>query len=643
MANYREVQWAKGRKDLFKAYLQHELTQTLGDRSALETKWKNQIIQWKARVMGDGTCDIPFLGASDLEHPLTATLSDPVYADFMQTLHAPKDFWSISPIRPDGVEAAKPLQEFLSLIERRDIKMRRVNRRALLDMVVHGTCIYKDHILHERKKYQDYNAAGAIEDRVKIRYQPLVEHIPLRDFFIPAYAWNIDPDDVGGAPWVGHRFRLTKGAFNIAKQGGPPYLPAYDKRAAIVVESWATDVQGEDIIESTIRDEDEFQPWRDEKITLYEIWVRFDADGDGIDEDIIAVWHHDSRELLRATHVPLVHGKRAFEAGTYLPGFGFYGMGVAEINEWAQLAISRLLNETINNASLANTVMLGVPLGAGIMPDEAIYPGKQWQLSPGERISEVRMGQPYPGMFQLINSLQGAAEQRTAVNELRQGDISGLPSRTPASTVMQLLGESNKRFDMIMANLREGPLNNIGTRALQNIIQISKDDPRYVAMAVQALGEKDGSIVAQVLQGPVNDIESVFGVAVTATSSKVNKEIDKQNLIALAQYMAQVYPQELQYAQAMVQMQAAGPELIAGVLQAAFTGTAELQRRLVEAYDIQNPEVYLPPQPTQPQQQGMPQPGAAPGGAAPLPAGGPNAAAPLAQAESQLAALLGLV
>ena len=640
------VEWGKGKLNDFRSWIETELHNCLGDRGALEAKWKSQIIQWRARVMGDGTCDVPFIGASDLELPLSAIHADPVYADFMQSLHAPKDFWSITATRPDGVESAKPLQEFLSLVEKRDIKMRRVNRRALLDMIIHGTCIYKDHIFHERKKVKDYNAAGNIEDVVKIKYQPMVEPVPLRDFFIPAYAWNIDPDDVGGAPWVAHRFRLTASQFRLAAKSSTPYLPGFDKKAAAEVESWATNIQGQDVVESVIQQEDEYLPWKNSKITLYEIWARFDVDGDGIDEDIVAVYHHETRQVLRATHVPLVHGKRIFEAGTYLQGFGFYGMGIAEVDEWAQLAISRLMNETINNASLANTVMLGVPLGANIMPDEAIYPGKVWPLSTGERISEVRMGQPYPGMFQIIGDLAQWAEQRTGVNEMRQGDVSALPSRTPASTVMQLMQESNKRTDMIMANLREGALGNIGQRALQHLIQISKDDPRYISLAIQALGEEDGAKVAAVLQGPVGDIEANFGINVTATSSKVNKEVDKQNLIFLAQLMAQTYPQLMNYAQALVQMQVAPPETMINVLQAAFNGTSELQRRIIEAHDIQNPAQYLPApvQAAPPMMPGMGQPGmgGAPAGQPALPAGGPQAAAPFAQDAQVLAALLGL-
>jgi hypothetical protein len=647
MPAFRKVEFARGRLDDLKSYLVHELENCIGDRAALEHKWRSQIIQVRARVMGDGTSDIPFIGASDIEMPLSAIHSDPVEADFMQSLHAPKDFWSITGIRPDGVDSAKPLQEFMSLVERRDVKMRQVNKRAIKDLITHGTCIYKDSILHDRKKVQDYNAAGDIESVTRIKFQPLVEPVPLKDFYIPAYAWEIDPDAIGGAPWVSQKYRLTKGQFMARKNSESPWLPPYDKKAAEEVEAWATNLQGQDVVLAAHQQEDEYIPWQIDKIELHEVWVRWDVDGDGVDEDIVVSWHQESRQVLRAVHIPFVHGQRIFSDASYLPGFGFYGLGVAEIDEWAQLAISRLLNETINNASLANTVMLGVPLGSNVMPDEAIYSGKQWHLGPGEKISEVRMGTPYPGMMEIISGLNQWAELRTGVNEMRQGDISSLPSRTPASSVLQLLQEGNKRPDMILSNLRDGALGAIGRRMLQNLIQISKDDPRYIALAMQALGEADGAKVAAVLQGPVGDVESNFGVAVTATSSKVNKEIDKQNLIQLAQYIAQNKPQQLQYAQAMVQMQVAPPQLLAEVLSASFNSSIEFERRLLEAYDVQNPEQYSPA-PVVPQQQMM-QPGMAPaaGGApagapAAMPAGGPQGAGPLAQGEDTLAALLGL-
>jgi hypothetical protein len=397
---------------------------------------------------------------------------------------------------------------------------------------------------------------------------------------------------------------------------------------------------GEREVRETVQQEDQYVPFQSRAITLYEVWVRFDYDDDGIEEDIVCIWHQKSATLLRALVNPLLHGRRPFSAVPFLPGLGFYGMGMAEIDEWAQLASSRVLNNIIDNTLLANTIMIGAPAGMNIQPDEPIYPYKTWTLGPNEDLKAIQMGRPYPGAMQLLGLFGQASEQRSGVSELRQGDVSNLPSRTPAATTQSIMAEGKKRFDMIMGNLREGPLAELGTRILQNLVQISQTDNRWIAFAEEALGPQDGAMVAQVLQGPVHDIPAKFGLTVTATSSQVNKEVEKQSLVFLAQLMQQLYPAQMQYAQ-MLQ----DPMLMMAVAQAAYTGTVELQRRLLEAHDIQNPDMYVPKlpqqQPMMPGMPGMQQPGMAPAAGA-APAGGPMAAAPLAQAPQQLAALLGL-
>ena len=135
----------------------------------------------------------------------------------------------------------------------------------------------------------------------------------------------------------------------------------------------------------------------------------------------------------------------------------------------------------------------------------------------------------------------------------------------------------------------------IGKHVMQNLVQISKLDKRYESMARQVLGEEDGAKVIDVLRMPVQSIEDKFGVNVTATSSQTNKEVEKQTFATLAQMAAQFYPQMVQYAQLLGQS-GGDPSLVPETAQAAYRGQAELLKRLLEVYDIQNPEAYLPPQ-----------------------------------------------
>jgi hypothetical protein len=111
------------------------------------------------------------------------------------------------------------------------------------------------------------------------------------------------------------------------------------------------------------------------------------------------------------------------------------------------------------------------------------------------------------------------------------------------------------------------------------------------------LGEDDGSQVISILDLPVAALEEGLGVEVTTTSSQVNKETEKQQLLGLIQIMTQSYGGLIQIGQLMAEM--GDPSLIAPTAMAAYTGGTELLKRLLEAHNIQNPERYLPQQPQQ--------------------------------------------
>lgn len=641
---FETVAWAKNAKEDFRSWFFNELHNTLGDRSQLERKWLDLLTQHRARVLGDGTSDVPFIGASDVEYPMTSMHSDPVYSDLMQTLHIPQNFFTVSPLRADMVDVAKPFEKFLGMVERNTIKMRKVNEKAFIDLIVLGTCVYKNYILHSSRMVQEYGDGDKIIETRKIRFEPRVEHVPLKDFFIPAYASCIDPDAVGGAPWVAHRFELTWGQFQNRADESAPFLPRYDPAAVKKVQAYL-ESRYTDLMKDQVQRDDEYSPWLDEKIILHEVWARYDSNGDGFDEDLVIIWHHDSQTICRATHIPLMHGERPFHSATYMPHIGFYGIGLGEQDEWAQLSMTRLFNNAVNNVMLANQRMLTVPLGANFSPDEPFYAGKIWPLPPGEEIQSIQMGEVYPSIFQMMSQLGQMSEGRTGVSELRQGSLDSMPSRTPASTVLSVLQEGNKKFDMILSNLRTDALAYIGVQIVQNLIQISRSDPRWRVLASQALGERDGQLVAKILNGPVHDVASKLGITVTATSSQVNKEVEKQSFVALMQIAAQVYPQMMQYAQVSAQMGGDQMKIVA-TADAAYDGLKELLVRLLENFDIRNPDPFLPgdesasaaPDPLQALLQG--------GGTGAMQPpmtqlGGPAGAGPFAQGAPQLAQVLG--
>jgi hypothetical protein len=585
------VRWGKDRKREFATWATSELVNTMGNRAALEKKWLDGIEQWRA-VLPTGEKEFPWPGASNLVFPLTAIHADPVYADMMQTLHAPQEYWSVVANRPDRTTHAHPLTEFLRRVESQFVGMRAVNGRALLDNNILGTAVYKAHWLHERKNVRDYVDDGTgtrtIQKRTKIRSHPLVEHVPLQHFWTPAEALSIDADaPVSGARWVAQEIWLTKTELARRAKAEAPFVPNYDKDATAKVMMF--EVEKHNSMDSKAQKQEKFEPYRDQRIRLFEVWARFDVDDDGIDEDVVAIVHVESNEVLRALYNPHLHGRRPFHRIRYLPTFGFYGLGLAEADQWAQLTATKLLNATIDNVLLANSRMFSVPLG--YMGSDQVYPGKLWYVGPQEQIGEVRLGEVYPSIFNIQSQIMQWSELRTGVNELRQGDISSLPSRTPATSLNSMMQESNKRFDMILADLREVH-GAIGLDIVQLLAQWYNDDPFvWQQYCEQTLGAEDARKVIEVLTQGVHEFPETFGVEVTATSSMTNKESEKAKFIGMVQMLSQIFGEMIQISQILMQAPPGTP--LFETAASAYSAGAELSARLLEKFDIQNPQDYI--------------------------------------------------
>jgi len=582
------VEWSSpSRREAFLAWWHHEMVQTEGDREKLERKWENNLLQWRAKLPED-TLDYPYPGAANYELPLTAMHADPVLADMIQSFSAAEDYWTPVAKRPDRVDHASALREGLTAIEKRWLKMRRVNMKAFLENNIQGTAFYKNHWLSETRLRRRYAPDGTSERERLFESRPSIEHVPLQRVWFPAYATTLDFNAPGGAAWIAQEHRLRKDEFEAMRQGSDE-LPGFDRDAADRVARLLEDER--EAVRDLVREEDKFKPWDNERIKIYEVHARFPTREDGLAEDIVAWVHLDSLELLRAIYFPNAHGHHPFHGINYLPGPGIYGIGLAEVDEWAQEASTQLLNATIDNARLANTRMFSAPQGSQFQQDEMVYPGKVWYLGPDEKIGEVRLSEVYPSGFSLLSQITAFADLRSGVNDMRQGSIQSLPSRTPATSLLSMLQEGNKRFDMIHAGIRDVH-SEMGLRMLQNVSQRAKEDLfRWQTFFSNALGPEDAGLVLEVLQAPdVEVFEEAGGVQVTATSGSVNKEAEKQSFIGMMQVAQQIYGALIQTALLYSQTQ---DPVVRETAAASYRSGVEILGELFRRFDVQNPQEHL--------------------------------------------------
>lgn len=596
------VVWGTGQKESFVEYVCTDITRALGERSTLEKKWARWLDQYRAPVTTE-VKRFPWEGASNRTLPLTAMNADPLIARFVTTLHAPAALWTLQPMNERWVNTSKPMQDYLEYLDINELHMYDVNYRAVLEFVKLGTCIYKTGWSFERRKSLKYNDRGLLERGEEFLSHPFVDHVSLEDFLIPAQSYEIQPDRQGGAPWVAERFYLRQGEFLARAQGSEPFAPDYEPDAVQLVKNFVesgSQTSGRAMTDTRNRLED-YQPSQLRRIELFEVHCRFDTQGTGFVDDVVAVVHLASRTILRAIVNPYRHGKRPYSVARYFRSDGFYGIGECEQSEVFQEMMTQLWNYQMDNVLAVNAPMLGVKLGANIVPGEPIYPLKIWPLDdPSKDIREIKLSEVYPSLSQFGSIIMGMGERRTGLNDLNTtGNPQSVPGRTPATSLLSMLQEGNRRFDLSLKELRSA-LNEVGTRTLQNLQQfmsqpeVNPNAATQLTLIIMALGEPEGSFVAQKLAIPLEDIEAGLGVSVTATSGSVNKEVEKQSFMALVQLQATLGEQYMGLAQILgnPSLQLVAPVVVQTAAQ-IFKGFSELQRRLLEQFDIRNPEDIL--------------------------------------------------
>lgn len=595
------LKWGAGQKERFLQWIVVELRTALDDRKPLETRWVKWLTQYRAAHDQQAVKSFPFVGASNKLLPITAMDVDPTIARELTTLHAAPNLWTLQALNERWVDAAKPLQDYLQYLEYHTLKMWDVNYRARLERAKLGTCIYKHGWRYERRKTRTYDSKGALVTGTSIISAPFVDHVRNVDFVMPGYAYAIQPDDQGGAPWVAERIWLRIDQFEARASGQSPFLPNYDTEAVSRVRKLYEQRFTDDEATRQKLDENEATRGLLQRVELFEVHARFDVGGNGEVDDVIALVHLDSRSLLRATPNPYRHGQRPYEVDRYFRSDGFWGIGIGEQTEMFQGAESELLNLQFDNVLASNSIMLGVKMGANVVAGEPIYPFKIWMLdNPDKDIREIRFGQVRSDLPILQAYIGQMRERRDGYSDLQRGNPSQLPSRTPATTMLSLLQEGNRRFDLSLKDTRLDCLGRVGLRVLQNLQQFGADPQRtadgayYLQLAATVLGQPEGALVQQMLALPIEDIENGIGCSITATSGMANKEVEKQSLLALLQLQTQLGQQFIQLAQVasnpavLMQMPA-----VAMVAQQVAKGLTELQKRVLEQYDIRNPEDIL--------------------------------------------------
>lgn len=558
-------------------YLRTEIFQAQSDRAPLEARWNKYLLGYRAFPENE-TKDFPFVGAANLVLPVIATDVDTVFSRMMGILFASENLWSCKALNDRMVPYAPRLQEFLQWAQNAELNIYPALADWLIELCKLGTGILKTRYTRESKRVYQFRETdqGTIEQiaQILIRDHPVVNHTSLFNFLLPASAL-----DIQAAPWCSERLDMYWGQIQNRVAAG-----IY--QTGKIQSWWAKDKGARQ--EELMQQMDAFRPGVGDKITVHESWLDFDISGIGEPMAIVATVHLPSMSLLRVDYNPFLNQEKPFSDAKYLrQEKRFYGIGLCEMLDQFQDEISTMHNQRIDNSTLLNSAMFKARKGIGIKQDEPVFPGRWFLLDDLNDVQPMVMGQKYDSTVPNETLSLNYARGRTGVTDYISG-ASDNPSigYGAATTAIQQLREGTKRFDQVLREARRC-LGSVGTQVVELYQQFDQHGKEY-----QAMGAKDGAIVHQILQFPLDLIRTSIGVELTATSANLNKEVEIRTNQIIMQMIMQFYQQIMQGVSYMVNPQM--PPEIRQLAGEMVQGGTILMRRILDSYGVQDADALVP-------------------------------------------------
>jgi len=539
----------------------------------------------------------PWDGAANLVVPLVGITVDSIVARIMNTIFAVQPFWSSEALIKDLEPVVHPLQDFMEWSRVNELDMYMQTRSWIMEVVKHGWAYMKVYwtSFTQRTFRIQSGAARPVDTIVR---KPAVEHILLQDIICQS---GIE-DELMQSEWIAQRIRLSDGELAWRKHDR-----VYDGVDAIIRSKEHPTPEQEKLEENQF--EREVRRPREKLNTLYEVYADLPLAGSKLPVPVMITFHKETRTVARCVYNPDITGQRPFFKAKFIDREGKReGIGISRQLQLIQEEISTIHNQQVDNATLANTRFFVGRRGV-VRNGTRIWPGRFLTVpEPGKDVITLPMADIYPSMQQLEQSCLAYSERRSGIADYQLGrESSVIGNRATATGTLALIQEGNRRFDLNVRDIREC-LGGVGKKLLLLNAQF-----RPAGMAYFVKGS-DGQLIEQALSLPDEFIADGIGIELTASTATINREIEKQGLMAMMGQLTQYYQQLLQISG--VAMNPATPPPIQQLALQMADGARYLMKMIVQTYEIRAVDTILPPSIVENMQNGPGPPGTS-GGAPP--------------------------
>ena len=551
----------------FGSWLQQEVEDAYAARAPQDRLWQDLLRQYEA-VPREALKNTPIEKAPNIEVPLGAIATDSIYAQVLDLIYTVSPLLTCRPVNGSTfVPHAKALQSWVNYCAENELGLRRAAEHSLLDNCQLGTGIYYVPFMEHVKKAHSF--------RVKSR-RPVVLSHPMEDFIVPGGVM----DDLQNIPWCGLRFWYTRSEL----EGRAEYRKwDISKCAPTPAKDWVRHRR-----ESLARTRDQVSR-RVDMFEIHDIYVHYDIDEDGFEEDLLVSWDRTSNAILRVRYNPYDHRpieKMCYQIRPHL----FYGIGVMEMVQVFQEETSLLHNHQLLNVMLANARIWKARTGT-IPENMKLWPNRVITMANPEDLQPEQMADIYNSLPMTQAMVASLAERRVGVNELTQPSKSQtFGNRTPGITALSLLQQQNKRFTPAFDGMRLGTSAAVRQAMWRYSELIQDGDVEVEQHIIKRMGERDGRLIIELLADP--EFDQHVSIELTASSASTNRDADRQNAVILANLLGPYYDKMIQMVMMISNPQV--PEQVRSAVIKASQATGELIDRTIRTFDtMRDPASFI--------------------------------------------------
>ena len=550
-------------------FLDEELNYAEGERQGFVRKLARWKVAYHAPLQTEPK-HFPIFNSSNVTVEVIKEAVNTIAAQLVQATMTARPRWVFKDLALEWEPFVDDLEQFLDIQSDRDLQLPTHVIPWILETSKLGTGIMERGYAVESTRIFKSSPDGTrmYPKKVNKRDGPAVQHIPLDKFWI-----RFTEKTIQSARWVAKEMKFSEMQLRQWEKDGKLHdVEEIINRGETNIVDDVTSVQEQ--MEDTV-------PSDREQYTLFEVWCTFDIDGKGPAE-LKLYYDKDLGRLYGEFFSPFEHGKRPFIKLGYFPVEDrFYDMGLCEMLEQNQVTISAITNRRADNATMANLKMIiKKKIVSGLKPGDPLYTGKVIETNdPFRDIREFSLSDIYPSTVMEEQIAQTRGDRLAGVSEATSGGAMPV-SRTTASAQLALLQEQAKRIDLTVRSIREG-LNEIGQHCLDMNFQFGVN-----GKAVAWMGER-GKVVEAIFRIPRALLELGYGIRAQTPTSLQNRQVKRENKIALFNLLMQAHEKLLPFAQAFA------PEEMPRLAQSMVASSKKYLTDVLETFEETDPEGVL--------------------------------------------------